>query len=101
VRATKNPLHGQRVSTATICGCCRYIRRRRLVEVITSVRLYANDGLCYLTAETSSPSAADFNGGVNMWLGVSHKEVAKLPWVGGVKVVAVVCPLVKDVLAFL
>jgi hypothetical protein len=36
-----------------------------------------------------------------MWLGVSHKEVAKLPWVGGVKVVTMVGPLVKDVFAAL
>jgi len=41
MRATKNPLRRQRVSTATIWGCCRYIRRRRLVEVITLFRLAA------------------------------------------------------------
>jgi hypothetical protein len=41
MRQRKNLLPGQEVSTATICGCCRYIRRRRLVEVITLFRLAA------------------------------------------------------------
>jgi hypothetical protein len=97
VRATKNPLRRQRVSTATICGCCRYIRRRRLVEVITAVRLYENEGQCYLIVETIGVSTMR----PNVWLGVSHEEVAKLPWVGGVKVVSMIGPLVKDVFAFL
>jgi hypothetical protein len=32
----KPPDQRQEVSTATICGCCRYIRRSRLVQVITA-----------------------------------------------------------------
>jgi hypothetical protein len=41
VGQTKNPLPRQRVSTATIFGCCRYIRRRRSVFVFFTVfRLY-------------------------------------------------------------
>jgi hypothetical protein len=37
---TKNPLPKQRVSTATIFGCCRYIRRRSVFEIFTVFRLY-------------------------------------------------------------
>jgi hypothetical protein len=40
VGQTKNPLPGQRVSTATIFGCCRYIRRRSVFELFTVFRLY-------------------------------------------------------------
>jgi hypothetical protein len=32
----KPPDQRQEVSTATICGCCRYIRRSRFVQVITA-----------------------------------------------------------------